>query len=170
MINNIFNCHLTGSPLWDLSSKEVELFEKTWNVSVRRMLDLPFDTHKCLIEPLSETIHLRKILIKRFISFLRQIESSEKVAAKDLLNVICDDTQSTTGNNLRLILRCLDRQKLSDVQSNDIDKIWYFDMPDDEKWKVTMIKEIIELKMNELEVEGFSEVEVADIMKHLCSS
>ena len=169
-INNTFNCHLTGSPLWDLSSKEVDSFERTWNVSVRKMLDLPVDTHKYLIEPLSGTPHLRKILIKRFISFIKQVESSNKIAAKDLLNVIRKDTMSVTGNNIRVVLRSVDRWTMEDIQPSDIDRIWYHDIPDEEKWRVSMIIELMEVKMNECEVEGFTDAEILELLNHLCSS
>ena len=85
MINNIYNCHFTGSPLWDLFGKEVGQFERTWNVSLRKMLGLPQTTHRYLIEPVSGTQHLKKLLIKRFISFLHQIQSSGGNATKQLL-------------------------------------------------------------------------------------
>ena len=134
------------------------------------MLDLPVDTQKYLIEPLSGTPHLRKILIKRFISFIKQVESSNKIAAKDLLNVIRKDTMSVTGNNIRVVLRSVDRWTMEDIQPSDIDKIWYHDIPDEEKWRVSMIIELMEVKMNECEVEGFTDAEILELLNHLCSS
>ena len=97
MINNIYNCHFTSSPLWDLFGKEVGQFERTWNVSLRKMLGLPQTTHRYLIEPVSGTQHLKKLLIKRFISFLHQIQSSGRNATKQLLQFIHSNTESTTG-------------------------------------------------------------------------
>ena len=44
-LNRIQNSHFYGSVLWNLSSKEVAQLEKSWNVSVRRMFDLPRATH-----------------------------------------------------------------------------------------------------------------------------
>ena len=134
------------------------------------MLNLPVDTHKYLIEPLSGTPHLRKLLVKRFVSFIKQIESSDKIAAKDLLRVIRNDTMSVTGNNLRLVLLSLDRWSLKEVHSNDIDKLWYYDIPDNEKWRIHMITELMGSKMNEYEVEGFTESEIDELLNHLCSS
>ena len=34
-VNEIYNGHFTGSPLWDLFSPEAVQFEKTWNISFR---------------------------------------------------------------------------------------------------------------------------------------
>ena len=44
-INNIFNSHFYGSTLWDLQSKEVDMVQKTWNVSQRVMHGLDRKTH-----------------------------------------------------------------------------------------------------------------------------
>ena len=49
--NLIFNSHFTGSPLWDLFSEDAKRLENSWNVSFRRTYDLPFQTHRYLVEP-----------------------------------------------------------------------------------------------------------------------
>ena len=103
-VNQVYNTHFTGSPLWDIFSAESVKFESTWNKSVKLMLDLPLSTHRNLIEPLSGQMHLRKILVKRFLSFIAQIEKSVKIVPKQLLNCIRSDVRSTTGKNLRKIL------------------------------------------------------------------
>ena len=68
--NLIFNSHFTGSPIWDLFSPDAIRLENTWNVSFKRMFDLPMETHRYLVEPVSDQMHLKKILIKRFLSFI----------------------------------------------------------------------------------------------------
>ena len=68
---NIQNTHFYGSVLWDLRSVEVTKLEKSWNVSVRRTFNLPWDTHCYLIEPVSNVPHIRTILAKRFLNFTR---------------------------------------------------------------------------------------------------
>ena len=77
-MNQIYNTHFTGSPLWDIFGEEAIKFENTLNKSVRLMLDLPLSTHQNLIETLSVQLHLRKVLAKRFLSFISQIEKSSK--------------------------------------------------------------------------------------------
>ena len=94
---------MTGSPIWDLFSAEVIMLENSWNVSFRRMYDLPLQTHRNLVEPVSQQLHLKKLLIKRFLSFIQQIQKSDKILPKQLLNIIVNDTRSITGCNLRRI-------------------------------------------------------------------
>ena len=69
-VQMIQNSHFYGSVLWNLSSKEVGQLEKSWNVSVRRMFDLPRETHCYLIEGVSEQEHVRILLAKRFLNFI----------------------------------------------------------------------------------------------------
>ena len=77
-LNNIYNMSLYGSPLWDLFSKPIESLEKTYNRSMRMMMNLPLETHKYLIEPLSQQPHLRFLLYKRFISFRQKVLNGSK--------------------------------------------------------------------------------------------
>ena len=57
MINKVFNTHFYGSQLWNLFTQEAARLEKTWNISVRMVLDVSRNTHRFFIEPLSEMQH-----------------------------------------------------------------------------------------------------------------
>ena len=52
-INQIYNTSYTGSQLWDLFCVEAKHLENSFNVSVKKMLDLPINTHRYLIQPLA---------------------------------------------------------------------------------------------------------------------
>ena len=96
-VNNIYNSHFYGSTLWDLQSKEVDMVQKTWNVSQRLMHKLNRKTHKYLIEPISETKHIMFHLHKRFCNFVLKLSSSKKLASRCLLSVLKNECQSVTG-------------------------------------------------------------------------
>ena len=100
-VNNIYNTHFSGSQLWDLFCDEAIKLENTWNKSVRI---LPFETHRYFVEPLSGGLHIKKILIKRFLSFIESIKKSKKIIPKMLLETIQHDVRCTTGSNLRKIM------------------------------------------------------------------
>ena len=44
-LNNIFNTHFTGSPIWDLFCGEADAIEKTWNVAMRKTMKLNRCSH-----------------------------------------------------------------------------------------------------------------------------
>ena len=85
-INLIYNGHFTGSPLWDIFSKEAEMPENTWNSSFRIMYDLPRNSHKYFVEAICGSPHLKSILIKRFLKFTDQIKNSKKTVLRNVFH------------------------------------------------------------------------------------
>ena len=168
--NKIFNTHFTGSPLWDLFSEDAVRLENSWNVSVRRTFDLPFQTHRYLVEPVSESVHIKKILIKRFISFLNQISKSTKYLPKALLNNIQYDMRSTTGSNIRKILLLTKRDSIFEVTGEDIDRIEYAKLSEENVWRVGLIKEITDVKFGQLKIDGFTIEECEEMLQFACIS
>ena len=66
-VNQIYNLHFTGSVLWDLFSKEAIMLENSWSTSVRVMFDLPLQSHRNLIKPVSQVRHRKFVLLERFL-------------------------------------------------------------------------------------------------------
>ena len=169
-MNEIYNSHFTGSPLWDLFGSESKQLEKTWNSSFKVMYGLPRETHTYFVEAISERPHLKTILIKRFMNFIHHIEKSKKIALKKMLNVIKYDTQSVTGKNLREIMLLVDKCEVSDVTPDDLLKIKYKSIPENEEWRIPLLNELIEVKMDKYQVKGFSEDEIQHILNNICIS
>ena len=140
--NVIYNFHFTGSSIWDLFSQEAKMLENTWNVSIRRMSELPYATHRYLVEPVSGHLLLKKLLIKRLLSFIKQIRKSEKIRPKQLLNIIQNDSCSITGSNIRRILIVTKKVNLEDICDKDIEEIETDAIEEENLWRVELIKEI----------------------------
>ena len=168
-VNKIYNSHFYGSVLWNLSSKDVVKLEKSWNVSVRRMFNLPRETHCFLIEELSKQDHVRTLLAKRFLNFIHAVRTSKKLVLRSLLKVIEYDTLSVTGNNLRRIMLETYIPDVRRLKPSHV-KVKYRNLPENEKYRVGFINELIDMKNNQLEVIGFDEEELEAIFQHLCVS
>ena len=146
-VNQIYNSSFTGSPIWNLFCRESEMLEKSWNTSVRVMFGLPFNTHRYFIQPVSGKKHLKNILLSRFLSFLVQIKKTCKKLPGYLLDMIKQDVRSTTGANLRNIMRLVGKDKIEDVEKKDVEEVVYAKVKPEDEWKINMVQEIIELKM-----------------------
>ena len=168
--NLIFNSHFTGSPLWDLFSDEARKLENSWNVSVRKIFDLPLQTHRYLIEPVSEHVHLKKLLLKRFISFLQQIKKSNKMVPKMLLKCVKNDTRSITGSNIRKLMILTKKDSIESISAKDIENIEFEEISNDDLWRVEVIKELTDVKFGQLNVDGFSDDECNEILHYVCTS
>ena len=152
-VNRIENSHFYGSVLWNLASKEAVSLTKSWNVSVRRMFNLPRETHCYLIEAISNQDHARTLLDRRFLSFVQAIRTSKTNVLRSLLRVVECDTQSVSGRNLRSILLRTAVKDFRKLRPDDV-KVKYRDVPRKEEYRVAFNKEIIDVKNNQLEVIG----------------
>ena len=167
-LNNIYNGHFTGSQLWKLGSKELDKFESTYNRSVKIMYDLPWATHRYLIEPLTGLPHFRRTLVRRYLSFINMIRKSSKNAIIQLLEIVKADVRQTTGSNLRTIMMLTDNDSIEQLDANSGD-IEYHEIPDSETWRVDFVKEIVELKNGDIELPGFDRKELEEILDFLCT-
>ena len=168
-INMLQNSHFYGSVLWKHGSKYVEMLEKSWNVAIRRIFALPLTTHRYLIEPISNQKHARTMMNMRFLSFIQSIRNSKKFCLRNLLRSVEHDTRSVTGNNLRRLMLESGTFDIRNLRPKDAE-IGYFCVPEKEEYRIEFIKELIEVKNNELEVIGFDNQELDDILSYLCVS
>ena len=79
------------------------------------MCDLPLETHRYFIEPISGVKHLKFILIERFLGFLEQILKFRKTGPKHILKYVKHDVKSVTGSNLRNILLLTDKNTIEEI-------------------------------------------------------
>ena len=169
-VNQIYNSHFYGSALWNLFSQEAIKLENSWNTSARIMWDLPMTTHRYLLEPVTEAIHVKKLLAKQFIGFLDQIKKSKKAVILELIHSVKLDTRSTTGNNLRRLMLLMNKENVDQIDKSDYKHLEYHEIDDEEKWKVAFIREVTNVKFNRFEVEGFEQDELDEILDFLCTS
>lgn len=169
-LNRIYNSSFTGSVLWDLTSRNVQMLCNSWSVSVRHMWKLPNETHRFFIEPLSG-IHAKNMLMTRFINFIQSIEKGHKSAPLYLLEKIRDDTMTVTGRNIKYICEELEEENISNININSVKKSFQFQaIPKDEEWKIGIVKELTDVKMNKLDISfdnnvSLEEAEIDDLIQ-----
>ena len=141
---------------------------KSWNRSVRIMFGVPLNTHCYFLEPLAGMQHLKFTLISRFLGFIAQIEKSHKILPKILLQTIRRDCRSITGSNLRNILRLSRKDDICQLSCADVKTMVYMPVTEQNKWKLNMVNELVDIKWGEAVVEGFENVEIDNILEELC--
>ena len=166
-INNIFNSYFYGSPLWNLFGKEATRLEKSWNVTQRILLGLPRNAHRYFIEPLSDTPHIMHSLFKRYIKFINAVKASRKMVLREVYRTINDDCRSTTGANLRHMMKLTRKSRIDDMMQSDFDELTYNKIPEGEEWKIAAAAELIQLKNNVLDVDMLSRKEINEILEEI---
>ena len=167
MINKVFNTHFYGTPLCDLFTQEAARLEKTWNISVRMMLDVPRNTHRFFIEPFSEMQHIMFSLMKRFVNFGTSITSLRKIVLRNMLALVERDCRSTTGRNLREFMLLLNKTNIDNISKDDLKKLQYHPTPPGDEWKIQLARELIKVKHNELVIENLNTAKRDEIIDHI---
>jgi hypothetical protein len=101
--------------------------------------------YRYFIEPLTETHHVTKSIWSRFTRFIRTVTNGKKTALRRVLGAVECDVRSTTGKNLRTL-----RLKSGDCIYNEP----YKEVPEEDRWRLSMAKELIEVKCGEKTING----------------
>ena len=128
-------------------------------------MDFPWETHRGLIEPISKSKHIKRIFIKNFIQFITNIKKSAKPLLSTLLRAIKYDTRSTTGRNLRGIMLLSNKTSIDDITVDDGDHFPYCPRPEEDKWKIEMLTQLMEERDR-----GYLEEEDLEWVDYLCTS
>ena len=51
---------------------------------------------------------------------------------------------------------------------DDVDKLVYADLPMTEEWRVSIIRELMQTRRDDVEVPGFSKDDISDILNSVC--
>ena len=146
------------------------MLEKTWNRSFRVMYNLPLETHRYFVEPISRKPHARNMIMKRFLRFTELIMKSNKKSLIHVFKMIRRDVQSVTGNNLRKMMMMTGKSDIEDLCADDISKAEYAPIPLDEKWRIDLLDELIDVKYGNSKVENLNNDEIDDLIQFVCSS
>ena len=141
--------------------------EGSYNKSIKVMFNLQWGAHRKLLEPLTGAAHLRRILVQRYMNFIRNIQTSNKKSLRNLLSLVMNDVRTTTGSNLRTIMQWSENRSIEEILEKKVD-IEYHAIEAQEAWKVEMIKEIVDAK------EGYSDLsldseQMTQILDYLCT-
>ena len=124
----------------------------------------------CKVSPVSEKDHFQKILLKRFLGFLSQVQKSPEQLPRVLLNLVKHDARSTTGSKLRNIMLLTGKNNIEEVKEADLDDMIYVPVTNEDLWKIKFVKELFNVREGFLHVENFEDDERNEVLEYLCSS
>ena len=163
---NIYFCDLYGSNLWNLFSKSAEKFYTMWNKMVRFVFKLPSMSHRYLLEPLSNTPHLKTKLTDRFLEFQETVQNSLRPSIKNLYNLQVNDFRSDFGHNVQMINGMLNIDNLSFAKRGSVK---YHPIQTYDEWRISILNELVTMKSNQ----SFSVLtldELNDLITHVSCS
>ena len=159
-----------GSSLWDIFSSDVDRLFKSWNVSIRNIFNVPYTTHRYFIEPLSDCPHPKTMLSSRFIKFTQSLASSSKPSVSYLARLVKNDNRTLMGKTLSRISRETNVTKASLTSLVVTKSMVYFPVPDDQMWRIDILKELLNVKQQSLLLGQFNLDETSTMINYICTS
>ena len=174
-INKVYNSSFPGSVLWDLTSRNVEMLINSWSVATRFMWDLPWNSHRYLMEELGGT-HAKCMLYTRYVTFMQSISKHKKFPVQFLFQLTRSNLMSVTGRNIRKILDDTGQDDILRINVNELKrKIKFSSMENENQWKVAIIKELVDVKQGGMMLENeeneklLSRAEIEEIINYVAT-
>ena len=155
--------------------KKANKLYNQWNVLVRTLWDVPRETHRNLIETLSDTTHIKNILLSRFVSFTKTLLTHEKESVRYLAYKSLFNTETSSKKTLRRVKIETKCDVLTLSKSILKEKLPLFkELSPEDYWKPNIIKELVVVMIGykSILLENGESIltykEIQDILKDLC--
>ena len=117
-----------------------------------------------MIEAISGTVHPKVELLSRFVTFYKSLIKSSKLGVRMLARISERDCRTVMGRTLDRLSKLCSLKDIMELSSSHVRRdIVYHEVPDEELRRISMIKELIEF-----DIEGFSDLEVAEMKDYIC--
>lgn len=163
---NSYCCHLYGCQAWCFSDKHVELICTAWNKTIRRIWNLPYDSHRIYLCALNGGQHIRDYLYRRFCAMYDCMASSDNKILSFLIDMSKNDCRSILARNVNKICKDwrVNEQTLWKIWRSKEISIFKKDEIEDSMKIVGMIRELA------MGVVGFDNDEIADILMQITTN
>ena len=159
-----------GSNLWDIFSPDVDRLFKSWNVSIRNIFNVPYTTHRYLIEPMSGCPHPKTMLSSRYVKFTQSLISCSKPSVAYLARLVRNDNRTLMGRTLSKISRETNVAKAVLTSTIVSKAMLYFPVPDDQLWRVEILQELLNVRSNSLFIHDINLNEISTMINFLCTT
>ena len=167
---NVYTTSFYGSSLWDLQSADCERIYKSWNVTMRNILNLDRTTHRYMIEPMSGCLHPKVMLMSRLTSFHKSLVGSPKFSVRFLARLAEKDMRTVMGRTLHYLVRQCNVNCLDDLNAPLVkESLKYAVVPEAEGWRVPLANELKDIRDGKSNLGEFSKKEIEEMLVSACS-
>ena len=165
-----YACNIYGSNIWDLFSQDCERLSKSYNVTVRNILNHPRTTHRYLIEPLTDKPHLYVQLLARYVTFGNSLLSNDAFPVRFLTSLSTTDMRTILGRTLTKISNMCGLSGNIDNLSAKIvkERVKYMSIPKNEVWRLGVIDDMRGVIESDSVDRVISHDEAKSILEYVC--
>ncbi len=106
IISKVFTskcAHFFGAQASNFKDKALEDFQRAWNRCVRRLLKLPYETHRIYLPSLVGTSSAKHQIYTRFVKLVSKMENNMNARVSFLARQCRNLSRSKIGGNLKII-------------------------------------------------------------------
>ena len=127
-------------------------------------------SHRYLIKSISNCLHPQVLLSSRFVKFHENNLKCNKSVIGSLSSLYKDILNTVYGSNLgKIAQRC--NTNIANLNPQLVKtNMRYFELPENESWRLPVIRDLLQARKNEVEITGFNIQEVEDLLRFTCTS
>ena len=91
-----------------------------WNETIKHAYDLPFATHRYILQDMTDLPHLRTSLFRRFVKFYSTLKNCTKLEVRNLFDIQRFDLRSSFGRNCRYLCQEFGAINVCNISREDI--------------------------------------------------
>ena len=134
---------------------------------MRLAMNVPWTTHRYLIESISGQLHLQVMLASRLVKFLESLKTSSKLGVRFLAGISESDRRTVMGRSISRLADETGTAAAGHSPSVIKSRMKYFRVPEDQGWRIPLLKELVNVKK---EIPGFSDSELRTMKNYLCTT
>ena len=173
IISKVFTskcAHFYGAQAWNFKDKAIEYFQTAWNRCIRRLFNLPYETHRRYLPSLVGTSSAKHQIYSRFVKLESKMENSKNRRVSFLARLCRDSPRSIIGGNLKTIGNVLGVE-ISTIRNGAGGLLWQAyvsELSDSDQAAIMQIKELKEVLNGQCDIIGFSVEEVESMICDIC--
>ena len=112
------------------------------------------------------------MLSSRFLKFHETLQKSEKLSIRYLSELSSSNLRTYYSQNLKSISECVNTA-VEDLKCKQIkNEMRYVKVPDDQKWRPALVKDLLEVRWNTLEIDVLNDdlEDIDEVIEAICVS
>jgi len=156
--------HMYGAQTWNFKDKSVKSFHTMWRRCIRRLLDLPWQTHSRFLPDLTGLKSSEDKVMAMFVKCVKKMLGCDNKICNFIAHQGSRDADSIIGSNLRYISRMMNTSISEILQAPYLPRMTSI-LNDNDKCTVQAINEL-----RSLSISGFGEEDIKTFVNFLCIS
>ena len=106
-------------------------------------------------------------------TFVKSLLNCDKFSVRFLARLCQADNRTVIGKTTQLLSdKCgVEKSKAKFLTANQVKKsLKYFNIPEGEEWRPPLVRELINIRNGQLDLQGFSKEEIKLLLKNQCES